>query len=136
MPAVPSASIEPYLKRSSREANGGSGSSRRNLYQAVRPRIAIIRTRTQPIRISFLRRTGVIRNIGSKRLQVFDQCLLVRRGKLRAIHLAFMSLIAVSRYRRVVSEKPVSIPLRHGMNEAQLNRIVDIIPPVEHLGAF
>src|SRR5262245_56017990 len=86
--------MEPYMNRSSAVAKSGCGTTRKNLYQPNQPMNA--RTTNTPTRVTRSRcfRSGVhaIIRLSSKRLQVFDDRVLVVVRQSQAVRVAAVRL--------------------------------------------
>src|SRR3546814_753462 len=148
MPASFSAPIEPYLKRISGVAvtQSGCGSSRKILYQAVKPTIAPSSSNTSSVHQSqrgfhwndfFAAGEGVAMTVScgrSERLEERHQRVLVGFGKLGAVSGAFVACIGVARHGGVVAEELDALARGHVGYEADVDRVVDVVAAPERLG--
>src|ERR1700675_4641738 len=130
--------MEPYLKRMSGSLVTQSGwcSSRKNLYQVKAPPTAPSATRTATeIRILRFHEpelpVAAMASLPSESLQVLDEGVLVRRRQLGAIGLALVPTIGIARHRRVELEECLRALDGHVRHEADLLRIVHVVPAVE-----
>src|SRR5882724_5934821 len=141
MPDSRSAPMEPYLNRMSGSLviHSGCRSSRKNLYQVKTPPTAPNPTRITTATRIFLFHEPDVRMasmvcLPSEGLQVLDEGVLLLGRQLGAVGLALVPDIGIAGHGGVELEERSLAEGGHARHEADIGRIVHVVPPVEELG--
>src|SRR6266496_6247988 len=141
MPDSRSAPMEPYLNRMSGSLviQSGCGSSRKNLYQVKAPPTAPTTTRTTTATRIFLfhqpdARMASMVCLPSEGLQVLEDGVLLLGRQLGAVGFALVPDIGIAGHGGVEPEERSLSESGYARHEADIGRIVHVVPAIEELG--